>query len=323
METEYTHLIIGYLQRTLSPQEKDAFFQWLAADEENKRLFLEVKEIYDDLKPDMPADMERSWIKLQAKLRQRQPRATLGRVLSYAAVGLIAVLLTSLGFYAAGQWGEAEVNRCVVSNHSDVDVLELPDGSRISIGAQTRVSYPADYGKTNRTVYLEGEAFFEVAHQREKPFIVKIKGQDIEALGTKFDVMAYPQDSVYTTTLLEGSVRLTTQNIPEQTVLKPDQQLIYTPSLHSVTVADVNARDVVAWVNGYYPFSDSTLDFILGRLSRIYNVRFDLQGPALKKTLFSGTFYKGQSLKDIMEVINMSVPIRYVIKNGTVVIRQQ
>lgn len=76
------------------------------------------------------------------------------------------------------------------------------------MGSQTTFRYDPQYGKEKRVVYLEGEAFFNVAKQKDKPFIVVVNGQEIEALGTKFNVDAYPSDSVVTTTLLEGSIRL-------------------------------------------------------------------------------------------------------------------
>ena len=103
----------------------------------------------------------------------------------------------------------------------------MPDGTRVSLGTRTSFSYDSRYGKSERIVQLEGEAYFEVAKDKDKPFIVKTKEQSIEALGTKFNVSAYPTDSLLTTTLLEGSVLLTTQNLLHPTVLKPNEQFVY------------------------------------------------------------------------------------------------
>lgn len=103
----------------------------------------------------------------------------------------------------------------------------MPDGTRVSLGTRTSFSYDSRYGQSERVVQLEGEAYFEVAKDKDKPFIVNTKEQSIKALGTKFNVSAYPTDSLLTTTLLEGSVLLTTQSLLHPTVLRPNEQFVY------------------------------------------------------------------------------------------------
>lgn len=106
---------------------------------------------------------------------------------------------------------------------------------------------------------LEGEAYFEVAKDKDKPFIVKTKEQSIEALGTKFNVSAYPTDSLLTTTLLEGSVLLTTQNLLHPTVLKPNEQFVYNKRTRSALLQQVDANRFVSWTTGYYYFPNKVL----------------------------------------------------------------
>ena len=141
-----------------------------------------------------------------------------------------------------------------------------------------------------RTVYLEGEAYFEVAKDKDKPFIVKTKEQNIEALGTKFNVVAYASDSLLTTTLLEGAVRLKTENILHQTILKPNQQFIYNRNTHAGDVRNVDAKQFTSWTTGYYYFPEQSLEAILYRLSHVYGVQFTVTSEALNKRTFTGTF---------------------------------
>ena len=200
--------------------------------------------------------------------------------------------------------------------------LVLEDGSRVYLNSNTKLHFPLVFAGEKRVVHLEGEAYFEVAKDKDKPFIVKTKEQSIEALGTKFNVSAYPTDSLLTTTLLEGSVLLTTQNLLHPMVLKPNEQFVYNKRTRSALLQQVDANRFVSWTTGYYYFPEQSLEAILYRLSHVYGVQFTVKSEALKRRTFTGTFYRGQSIKDIMEIIHLSIPVRYKIDDHHVTISE-
>mgnify|MGYP002571195023 CR=1 FL=1 len=200
--------------------------------------------------------------------------------------------------------------------------ISLEDGTRVWLNSESTLKYPEVFTGTTREVFLEGEAYFEVAKDKDKPFIVKTKEQSIEALGTKFNVSAYPTDSLLTTTLLEGSVLLTTQNLLHPTVLKPNEQFVYNKRTRSALLQQVDANRFVSWTTGYYYFPEQSLEAILYRLSHVYGVQFTVKSEALNRRTFTGTFYRGQSIKDIMEIIHLSIPIRYKIDDHHVTISE-
>lgn len=326
MKNEYTELIIGYLQGNLSEKETDLFYAWVNESNANKQLFFEIKAMYDaGLSMGKTTDADKSWLRLLDKKKHAQSRrfSLWHKIGSYAAVGLLAVVISSAFFLLKpGKTETGMFTNYIGGDGLEADIVELPDGTQVSLGAKTNFHYDKDYGKTQRIVYLEGEAYFEVAPQKEKPFIVKTKEQDIEALGTKFNVMAYPSDSLTVTTLLEGSVRLTTSGIGRQNILRPNQQFIYNCNRKSISLNHVDAQQYTSWTTGYYYFSEQTLESILDRLSHVYGAEFTVKSEALNKRTFTGTFYRGESIKDIMEVINLSVPIRYKIDNRHVTISE-
>lgn len=204
----------------------------------------------------------------------------------------------------------------------EADKIILPDGTLVNIGSRTKFYYAPDYGKKQRIVYLEGEASFDVAKQKSRPFIVKISGQEVEALGTKFNIMAYPNDSVIATTLLEGSVRLTAENMSKPIILTPNQQFVYNKKARVAKIYQVDASLYISWVDGYYYFPDQKLGVILDRLSHLYGITFDIQSPKLQNEKFTGTFYRGQTVKDILEIIKLSIPIKYQIDEQRVTISE-
>lgn len=323
MNEDYPSLIIKCLQNTLSKEETEIFFLWINSSEANKKLFFEVKAIYDaGISDNRQMNIEKSWQRLLDK-KQKQSRhyGLWKRLASYAAVAVFAICITSIVFiFRKDETETVASTRYIGGDGLEADMVILQDGTRVSLGAKTTFYYEPDYGRSQRNVYLEGEAYFEVENQKDKPFVVHVNGLKVEALGTAFNVMAYPGDSLFTTTLLEGSVQLSIEDISCQTVLKPDQQLVYNRNKQDIQVNQVVAKDYIAWTTGYYYFYEQTLESILHRLSYVYGITFDIRSEKLNNTLFTGTFYRGQSAKDLMEIINLSVPVKYQIEDRHVTI---
>ncbi len=325
MENEHSDLIIGYLQGRLQGRSLDDFYVWVNENAENKRLFFETKALYEASLPFHKAsEIHDSWLRLldKRKSRQRKRFSLLIRISTYAAVAMFATAITSIAFVFSSREYGTQITSYVGGNGIEADVIVLPDGTRVSLGTQTSFSYDSRYGKSERVVQLEGEAYFEVTKEKNKPFIVKTKEQSIEALGTKFNVSAYPTDSLLTTTLLEGSVLLTTQNLLHPTILKPNEQFIYNKKTQLTILQQVDANQFVSWTTGYYFFPEQSLEAILYRLSHVYGVQFTIESETLSRRTFTGTFYRGQSIKDIMEIIHLSIPIRYKIDDHHVTISE-
>ena len=326
MENEHTELIIGYLMGNLPPEEMTHFYGWVNESASNKELFFEIKAMYDaGISLGKPIDTASSWQRLLNRKKNSQIRRfkLWYQISTYAAVALLAVAISSVYFLFFRESDKGLYSRYIGGNGLEADVVELPDGTHVSLGSKTTFYYDKDFGKDKRVVYLEGEAYFDVAKQKNKPFIVKTKEQDIEALGTKFNVMAYPMDSMTITTLLEGSVRLTTMHIAKQTILEPNQQFVYNRNTESTILRKVDALQFISWTSGYYYFHEQSLKAILDRLSHVYGVEFAVSSKALNKRTFTGTFYRGQSIKDIMEIVNLSIPIKYKIDDRHVTISEK
>lgn len=324
MEHIASDLIIGFLKGILTDDETNRFYDWINAAPENKEIFFEAKMIYDvclSQGKGNSRDIDKSWYRLLEKRRQKNRLYPLfQRIRPYAAAVIITIALTSVTFFTIGSFSVMPVAQYVSGDGIVADRILLSDGTQVCMGSRTKFRYDSQYGRDKRVVYLEGEAFFDVAKQKGKPFIVVVNGQTIEALGTKFNVEAYPADSIATTTLLEGSVCLVSDSVYAPTILKPNQQYIYNRNRGSYDVEQVEASLYTSWISGYYYFRDESLEGILGRLGHIYGIDFRIQSDKLKERKFTGTFYRGQSIKDILDVINISIPIQYRIDEQEVVI---
>lgn len=324
MKSEYSDLIIRHIQGRLSKKEADHFYVWVS-NATNKKLYFETKMVYDScITAPATYNLENSWRRLLLKKERGivRPISFWRKVMPYAAVALITFALSSMLFIFTYTDTEEISTRYIGGNGLIADVVVLPDGTRVSLGSKTIFTYDKEYGKSKRIVYLEGEAFFDVAVQKDKPFIVKVKGQDVEALGTKFNVTGYPSDSLLTTTLVEGSVRLTTALQEKAVTLKPNQQLVYNKNRNNQTVTEVDVSRITSWTTGYYYFQRQTLEAILDRMSHIYGVRFFVSSEKLNNKVFTGTFYRGQSIRDIMDIIKISIPIKYKMDDNKVIVAE-
>lgn len=323
MEKFDKDLIIGYLQETLSEVDKLRFYDWINESKENKDFYFDLKTVYDASVLSMRKyDIEKSWKKLLKKRRIRYltSKPFYVSLAKYAAIILLTVSTTI--FFQNLNKTNSENVYYKSGNGIVADKITLPDGTEVSLSSNTSFSYNTQYNKDNRTVYLEGEGFFNVIHQTEKPFIVKIKNQEIQALGTKFNVKSYENDSVNVTILVEGSVSITTNNkIEKSLILSPNQQLIYYRDNDEITLNNVTANTYANWIKGYYNFDGERLEDIFTKLSELYGLHIIIQNPQLKDKNFRGTFYRGQSIKDILEIINLSIKMDYIIEENKIFVR--
>lgn len=313
--------IRDYLDGKLSLEEKRDFFLWINLSRKRKELYFQIKSMYEAKhNQSLSVDTEKGWSRLVDEVEKHENRRNISRTLlkvaSYAAIFLAALLISNLP--SVFRHTKNQTARYEMGDPLKADKITLPDGTIIYVGKKTTVYYNTDYGIKNRTVYLNGEAYFEVAKQKNCPFLVKSGTQSIEALGTRFNVIAYAADTLMQTTLLEGSVRLTMENIQTAYYLRPNQQLTYIPKSQQVSIANVNGRQATEWVTGYFHFNGEKLEIILNRLNRVYDMNFIVQSEKLKEYTFSGTFYKGQSVKDILDIIGYTLPLSYTIKDNNV-----
>ena len=169
MENEHSELIIGYLQGRLQGRSLDDFYAWVNESADNKKLFFETKALYEACAPSRGAsEIHDSWLRLldKRKSRQRKRYSLLTRISTYAAVAMFAAAITSTVFIFSSREYDDRITSYVGGDGLEADVVVLPDGTRVSLGTRTSFSYDSRYGKSERIVQLEGEAYFEVAKNK-------------------------------------------------------------------------------------------------------------------------------------------------------------
>lgn len=201
--------------------------------------------------------------------------------------------------------------------------LTLSDGTIVSLNSGTTFRYPEQFGiNGKRNVYLTGEAFFEVAKDKEHPFVVNANQVDIEVLGTKFNVSAYPENPTVNSTLVEGSIQMSeVENKQNVVLLQPNQMATWQTNAKKITTKEVDPVFYAAWTKGELAFKDTPFSTIAKMIQRTYDVEIVNENSNLAKQNFTGTIKISEaSVENILELLKRDTPFNYSIKQKTITI---
>jgi transmembrane sensor len=202
--------------------------------------------------------------------------------------------------------------------------IELPDGTIVALNASSTLKFPTTFlGLANRTVELEGEGYFEVAKDKKHSFIVKSVGQKVEVLGTHFNINAYKDEPVTETTLLEGSVEIyvdkirQTSNASVHSLLKPNQHAVLNGEI--IKIADVNPEAMVAWKNGYFKFDEESIQSVMRKLSRWYDIDVSY-ASGLPQGKFTGRISRSKHISQVLKLMESGKSIKFKIEGRRVIV---
>ena len=220
--------------------------------------------------------------------------------------------------YEAGGTADTVVkwNRLIVPRGGEYQ-LNLADGTRIWLNAGSELEYPETFaGK--REVRLKGEAYFEVAKDSAKAFVVHAGKCAVEVLGTRFNVSAYPEEALLAT-LAEGSVRVGKQG--NMKLLRPNEQAVVRRESDEIVVRRVDASQYISWVRGKYVFKNTSLDDVAARMGRWYDVEFRFAADSLRVKRMAGVISRNETLEFSLGVLERVAGVRFEQRGDTIYIK--
>src|SRR5258708_2727437 len=341
---EAKQFVVRFIKGDYTPEEYEAFLGWL-----NGAKLDELNEIADehesmhDQWAILAAEPSADWVsRMEQKLdsveegnralvRRFSPERFVRRKTWMAAASVMVLLSAGVYLFVreerkAPQPG-AEVLKVALNTYfnpkgGDQKELILADGSKVWLNAASSLKFPNQFDGPERVVELSGEAFFEVANNASKPFRVLIKDAEVEVLGTHFDVMAYEDESISRTTLIDGSVRM--ESGAQTVVLKPGEQAEIPCPLPGVVpaikvVSGVNADAVLAWKNGFFQFENDDLNTVMRTIARAYNVEVQFD-PNLPEKRITGVFSRQESLATTLKLLeHLKLGIHFKNDDGKIV----
>lgn len=210
-------------------------------------------------------------------------------------------------------------NRLVIPKGKTYE-LKLSDGTHVWLNSESELIYPTNFTGNTREVILRGEAFFDVAKDASKPFIVENNQMKIKVLGTSFNVSGYVSERLQNVTLVNGSVQVHIDN-DSAFRISPSEQFSYDKEKQTTSIQVVNTDLYTAWTEGKYIFKDTRLEDILSKLQRWYDFEIIYLQEELKNRRFSIVINREDNLKDVLEVISFTSNVKLVQENNIIKVK--
>ena len=309
-------VLVAFLKGELDAAQAAAVEAWYDRSAANRRMLGQVYYILyvsDRITDAAGIDVERS-------LRQFKRRMHAGRRISLrrsavriAAAAVIAAVLLAGGLTTVLLSKRLAQPVTVVTQLGERSQVVLPDGTKVWLNSSSSVEYVAPFFSRQRRVKMEGEAYFEVEHDRRAPFVVSTNGLDIEVLGTRFNIRNDDNEHRVTTVLLEGAVKAYASGREQASVrLHPAQQLVFDTRTHAMRLTDCpSAERSINWIDGRFCFEHDTFGEIVAELKRYYNVDIRFMDNRLRDMRFSGNFRVEDGIYHIMSVLQLTYKFNY------------
>ncbi|MFY9154030.1 MAG: FecR domain-containing protein [Prolixibacteraceae bacterium] len=202
--------------------------------------------------------------------------------------------------------------------------IVLADGTKVWLNSDTKIKYPGNFSKNQRDVYLDGEAFFEVAKNTRQPFVVHTSGVNVKVLGTKFNVKAYSDEDQIETSLFEGKVNLLVNN-PEtsgiiEKVVVPGQSFVYSKTGHDLTINRFPKDEINGWKKNQLIFKDDTFSNLVRKVERWYNVKVVYDEKLFNDRRLTVELYEGERLERLMDIISLTLSVDFKYEKGEIIL---
>jgi ferric-dicitrate binding protein FerR (iron transport regulator) len=327
-------IIANILADEATPEEKQIFDKWISSNNENKAYFNDLKKIWNQTGTlseydliDVNAAKEK--VKRKVKIQSNNKFPISRKLLKVAAVFIFAFGISWLTYYIFEKTSGKQFQyvETVTKNGEKAQVV-LSDETKIWINSGSRLKYPDVFTGKNREVFLEGEAFFDVSYNRNKPFIITTSLIQLEVLGTEFNISSYPDDETIETTLVAGTVKISSKNTKSKLgklncILKPNEKATFSKNNNTIVVDEVITKYYTSWKDGRLYFNNETFEKIAKRLERWYDLEIELTGSELKYNRYTCVVNKDKTIEHVLNLLNICTPIEYSIEGKTITIKQK
>ncbi|MDX9881585.1 MAG: FecR domain-containing protein [Prolixibacteraceae bacterium] len=264
------------------------------------------------------------------KLWQRINQSRRGRLVpiprqwaNYAAIFILAFLLGAAGLFLIKPGNNySETYTEIKVPYGEKSEVTLYDGTKVWLNSGTKLRFPIVFNSEKRNVFVEGEAFFDVAKNMKQAFIVHAGEMKVEVLGTRFNVCAYPEDKEFSATLEEGKIVACTSSAKKKIELDPGEQAIFSLSSQKINVRQVNTGLYTSWKENLLRLEDAGFPELVKKMERWYDVKIHVEEIGSFTKQYNMTI-KTESLREMLQLISLATPIQYEINENRVLITRR
>lgn len=295
-------LLCRFFNGETSLVEEAMVKDWLEGSVENRNEYLRERRLFDLT---ILSD-EKSYH--ATNLLNTRKRSYYMEALKIAATVVITLLISSLYFATPDQEDNVAMQTVTVPYGQRVNLL-LSDGTNVWLNSGTKMSYPQIFAKKSREIYLDGEAYFDVSHNKEKPFLVHTNQFDIEVLGTKFNVDSYSKDGAFESSLMEGVVKVTRKKDRSSLILSPSYKVVVRDE--KMVVEKIEDYNTYRWREGLICFKNKPFFDLLAEFEKYYDIRIIVEGSKLANPILTGKFRVSDGVEYALKVLRKDVRFRY------------
>lgn len=294
-------LLHNYFKGIASIEEEEQILRWVDEAPENRQAFKKERMLYD-----IALFTNEQQLRQKDKMRRSLP--LLKWSARIAAVVLVAI---SCGLLIKEyQYNQAAPMQTIAVPAGQRAQITLADGTRIWLNAKSTLTYASNFGRNDRNVTLEGEAYFEVAKNKEIPFYVNTERNKVRVVGTSFNVCAYKESNEFETTLVEGIVEIYAANI-KKPIAQLEKNEFFGEYNGKRKKTVLPSYEYLRWKDGLYCFDDSELGHILNRLQLYYNVKITVKNKELLSHRYTAKFKEQDGVEHILKVIQKDQHFTY------------
>ena len=315
-------VILEYIRNTASTEKRGQVDGWLKEDPENEKALLQIARIYyanQTQERIASRDTLQVYQKVHKQIQGRAKIFWLKRFSVAAACFLAGLIVSSMISFGGQDVILGSPHMITIQANAGMRThFNLPDGTVAYLNSGSKLSYPSLFDKEERHVTLSGEAYFEVTHNPEQPFVVSVQEDRmrVKVLGTEFNLQAYEGEDLIQTTLVSGSVDIEVIKegvVNRKTHLNPSDKAVYDVVKDKVNIYIVNTKYETSWKDGCLIFKNMPLPQVLKELSYFYNVKFEVQNDIINSYCFTGTFQDKQ-LSQVLDYLRITSQIGYEIR---------
>lgn len=319
--SEVEELMPGYLSGDLSDREKTMIDEWRKESPDNESIYQESSKAWKAIS--LLNEMEKfDSFEALKKVNNRLNKTSYirwVRLIQRVAAFLLLPLLIYSTYQTMQNFNlkKHQVNNAVMQTISSrvgmVSEFTLSDGTKVWLNSGSELQFPVLFLGDLREVKLKGEAFFEVTKNEKQPFRVNSKGLIIDVLGTSFNVTSYEDEKIDEVMLVKGKIKLSSEvdHVKKELgTMHPGQKAAYMKEFQTVSTEEVNPGKYIAWRDGNLIFQDDSMDDVVKRLSRWFNVEIIIEDPEINEYIYKATF-RNENLKQVLNLLKLSAPIDY------------
>lgn len=323
--------IINEIINNKELKDSPLLLTWICESDENRNLYIKYKNNYALMREghsmselEILSDLN----KIKKKSHKSRKKFLSFSVFKYAAI-IVVLVLGGYLYYSTFSTPKSMVTMNEVSFiKGKRNSFTLPDGSEVVLIKQSKIRYPSNFNDGNRKIYLDGEAYLDIVHNKNSPFRVFIGEHQIEVLGTEFFVSAYSQNKFIQVDLVSGKVKMNITKAHKKEehdsyILNSNESLILNKNDRSIKQSEINDDFYAYWKEGEYIFRKESFESLAIKLERIYQVSIIFENEALSSFEFTGAIHASSSLKDVLDVFALasSKPFEYNVDDNTVSIK--